>query len=160
MYCKNCGKELAADAKFCMQCGTPVDDVPAPVQTAPVQHTTEKAEPVKAPQPKAEPVETPRERPVFDEIKWNGNTIKIVVSNIILLFQNASCHVQQFFFLFIIWNIFNIFIKHFHILINRHANTPFCIFSFFFHSIIFSKSYSKNLTSTQNVNANLKSTIV
>ena len=71
MYCKNCGKELAADAKFCMQCGTPVDDVPAPVQTAPVQHTTEKAEPVKAPQPKAEPVETPRERPVFDEIKWN-----------------------------------------------------------------------------------------
>lgn len=71
MYCKNCGKELAADAKFCMQCGTPVDDVPAPVQTAPVQHTTEKAEPVKAPQPKAEPVKTPRERPVFDEIKWN-----------------------------------------------------------------------------------------
>lgn len=71
MYCKNCGKELAADAKFCMQCGTPVDDVPAPVQTAPVQHTTEKAEPVKAPQPKAEPVETPRERPIFDEIKWN-----------------------------------------------------------------------------------------
>ena len=71
MYCKNCGKELAADAKFCMQCGTPVDDVPAPVQTAPVQHTTEKAEPVKAPQPKAEPVETPRQRPVFDEIKWN-----------------------------------------------------------------------------------------
>lgn len=71
MYCKNCGKELAADAKFCMQCGTPVDDVPAPVQTAPVQHTTEKAEPAKAPQPKAEPVDAPRERPVFDEIKWN-----------------------------------------------------------------------------------------
>ena len=71
MYCKNCGKELAADAKFCMQCGTPVDDVPVPVQTAPVQHTTEKAEPAKAPQPKAEPVDAPRERPVFDEIKWN-----------------------------------------------------------------------------------------
>ena len=71
MYCKNCGKELAADAKFCMQCGTPVDDVPAPVQTAPVQHTTEKAKPAKAPQPKAEPADAPRERPVFDEIKWN-----------------------------------------------------------------------------------------
>jgi uncharacterized membrane protein YvbJ len=24
MSCKNCGKELATDAKFCMSCGTPV----------------------------------------------------------------------------------------------------------------------------------------
>ncbi len=31
MYCKNCGKEIAAGAKFCMQCGTPVEDVPEPV---------------------------------------------------------------------------------------------------------------------------------
>ena len=43
MYCKNCGKEIAAGAKFCMQCGTPVEDVPEPVQTAPVEPAAEEA---------------------------------------------------------------------------------------------------------------------
>jgi hypothetical protein len=31
-YCRGCGKGLPADAKFCLECGTPVVAVPAPTQ--------------------------------------------------------------------------------------------------------------------------------
>ena len=34
MYCKNCGSEIAEGAKFCSQCGTPVDAGPAAAQQA------------------------------------------------------------------------------------------------------------------------------
>lgn len=81
MYCKNCGKELAADARFCMQCGTPVDDVPAPAQTAPAVEKPAPAPVQEAVQPQktapkaeaqpAEPEAAPKERPSFDEFKWD-----------------------------------------------------------------------------------------
>ena len=83
MYCKNCGKELAADARFCMQCGTPVEDV-APTQTASAEPTTEKPDPApvqEAVKPQkaepaveakpAEPAAAPKERPSFDEFQWD-----------------------------------------------------------------------------------------
>lgn len=34
MYCKNCGKEIEPDAKFCQECGTPVQE-PAQPQAGP-----------------------------------------------------------------------------------------------------------------------------
>lgn len=72
MYCKNCGKEIPAGAKFCMQCGTPVEDVPEPVQTAPVEPAATQPEPVKeTPQPEATAEQVTKERPSFDEFQWN-----------------------------------------------------------------------------------------
>ena len=85
MYCKNCGKELAAGAKFCMQCGTPIEDVPTAAQTAPAGPTMGKSAPApvqEAAQPQktesvseARPAErsaaAPKERPSFDEFQWN-----------------------------------------------------------------------------------------
>ena len=84
MYCKHCGKELAADARFCMQCGTPVEDVSAPAQTAPAEPAVEKPAPApvqEAAQPQktetaaevkpAEPAAVPKERPSFDEFQWD-----------------------------------------------------------------------------------------
>lgn len=72
MYCKNCGKEIAAGAKFCMQCGTPVEDVPEPVQTAPVEPAAEEAktETPAAAQPETDS-KAERVRPSFDEFQWD-----------------------------------------------------------------------------------------
>ena len=33
MYCKNCGSEIADGAKFCSQCGTPVEAAPQAART-------------------------------------------------------------------------------------------------------------------------------
>ena len=60
MFCKNCGKELANDAKFCDACGatmaapaveTPVQQAPVqqvPVQQVPVQQVPVQQVPVSA----------------------------------------------------------------------------------------------------------------
>ncbi len=66
MFCKNCGRRLGEDAKFCGGCGTPVS-IPAesnmiqiePVQTEPVQETvqTEPAQETVQPEPAQETVQ-------------------------------------------------------------------------------------------------------
>ena len=76
MYCKNCGKELASGAKFCMECGTPVEGMSASVQTTPAGETMEKASPAPTeqiipPQPAEEAAAAPRKRTTFDEFHWN-----------------------------------------------------------------------------------------
>lgn len=75
MYCKNCGKELMADARFCMYCGTPVEIIPETIQ---MPDPVPQPEPIKAEEPAAPVYEAPqaepeikRERPVFEEINWN-----------------------------------------------------------------------------------------
>ncbi|MBQ0079357.1 MAG: zinc-ribbon domain-containing protein [Eubacterium sp.] len=75
MYCKNCGKEVPQDSRFCMFCGTPVEIIPETIQTP--EPAPAPAEPAFAPEPVAPVREEPqateirRERPVFEEIKWN-----------------------------------------------------------------------------------------
>ena len=48
MFCKNCGKELANDAKFCDACGATMaaPAVETPVQQAPVQQVSVQQVPV------------------------------------------------------------------------------------------------------------------
>ena len=90
MFCRNCGKPIPEDARFCMYCGTPVEtatseiedqDVATEVlpeaenvyQTEPEAEATQPddmfggSDEVQEPEP--EPVK--KERPVFDEINWN-----------------------------------------------------------------------------------------
>ena len=55
-----------------MQCGTPVEDVPEPVQTAPVEPAAEEAktETPAAAQPETDS-KAERVRPSFDEFQWD-----------------------------------------------------------------------------------------
>lgn len=58
MVCSKCGAELKDGAKFCVNCGTPVEETPvneAPVEAAPVQEASPAQE--AAPQKAAEPVD-------------------------------------------------------------------------------------------------------
>ena len=58
MVCSKCGAELKDGAKFCVNCGTPVEETPvneAPVGAAPVQEAASAQE--AAPQKAAEPVD-------------------------------------------------------------------------------------------------------
>lgn len=71
MYCKNCGKELVEGAKFCMYCGTPAEEVPAPAATPVVEHVTEKTSPTNPVEHKEDAQEAPREHPSFEEFQWN-----------------------------------------------------------------------------------------
>lgn len=48
MFCKKCGAELKADAKFCVQCGTAVDgEIKASVETSNSNRTVDHAIPTK-----------------------------------------------------------------------------------------------------------------
>lgn len=58
--CKNCNIECADDAKFCQECGEPLEIVPAPAQTESV------SEPVV--EPSAEPVIEPVEPHITDDM--------------------------------------------------------------------------------------------
>lgn len=64
MKCKNCGKEIPDDAKFCGFCGTPVEieadqvEKEAPVKEAPVEETP--VEETLAEAPKAESLDAPK----------------------------------------------------------------------------------------------------
>ena len=99
MYCRNCGKQITEDARFCMYCGTPVEVIPTetitgaaeppepdepviepvfePVVEAPGLSDEKATEPSPAElffsgEPAEEAVPEPKkERPVFDEINWN-----------------------------------------------------------------------------------------
>lgn len=53
MFCKNCGKELSDNAKFCNACGTETMPAAAPVLEQPLQTATEVAAPRKAVPPVA-----------------------------------------------------------------------------------------------------------
>ena len=80
MYCKNCGSEIAEDAKFCSNCGTPVEVPVQPVSAAdaapqqkPREATTETrplAAPSRSNAAAAEPEAVPR-KPIFEEFQWN-----------------------------------------------------------------------------------------
>ena len=63
MFCSDCGKQIADDAKFCPSCGA---QVAQPGQSAP------QAEPVQTPpqpEPQAEPVQTPPQAaPVYQTV--------------------------------------------------------------------------------------------
>ena len=54
MFCRNCGKELPDEAKFCNQCGQPVKRI----------ETTPEPEPVVIPEPEPEPAFIPEPEPL------------------------------------------------------------------------------------------------
>ena len=69
MFCRNCGKELAPDTRFCGNCGTPVDNVNPVIQEekpapAPTFEETPIPEPIPepAPAPVSEPAPTPKKK--------------------------------------------------------------------------------------------------
>ena len=63
MYCSKCGKEIADGSRFCSFCGSPVAEMPSPVQEPEVPEVT--------PEPEAEP--EPVRKPFIEEINWNVN---------------------------------------------------------------------------------------
>lgn len=85
MYCKNCGKELTADARFCMFCGAQVTEaVTKPVDNlmeepeldtkSVSEHTSSDkdfASILFDDEPKAETPKSERTKMNFDEINWN-----------------------------------------------------------------------------------------
>lgn len=65
MYCKNCGKELSSDAKFCSECGTKVEvEMPKPKAVEPMFFTKEE----KASEPEQE---KPKKVMHLDEFNWD-----------------------------------------------------------------------------------------
>lgn len=72
MYCKNCGKEISEDTKFCPECGTSTELVP--LQNAVPQAPQQTAVPY-APQQAAWPQQAAApQQPVINIINQNTNT--------------------------------------------------------------------------------------
>lgn len=57
MFCNKCGSQLADNATFCGNCGTPVSAAPAPAEAAPAAEVPVEAAPVPAAPAEAAPVE-------------------------------------------------------------------------------------------------------
>lgn len=57
MFCNKCGSQLADNATFCGNCGTPVSAAPAPAEAAPATEAPVEAAPVPAAPAEAAPVE-------------------------------------------------------------------------------------------------------
>ena len=57
MFCNKCGSQLADNATFCGNCGTPVSAAPAPAEAAPAAEAPVEAAPVPAAPAEAAPVE-------------------------------------------------------------------------------------------------------
>lgn len=57
MFCNKCGSQLADNATFCGNCGTPVSAAPAPAEAAPAAEASVEAAPVPAAPAEAAPVE-------------------------------------------------------------------------------------------------------
>ena len=69
MICKQCGNEVAPDAKFCAVCGAPVE-IAEPQFAQPVEQPQQYAQPVEQPQQYAQPIEQPQYGQPVDQVQY------------------------------------------------------------------------------------------
>ena len=86
MYCRECGKQIPDDSRFCPECGKPVSVRP-------------KAEPAPAPNPAPAPAPAPTPAPTPKKKKKTGLVIGLIAGGVVLL---AAIAVAVLFFLGII----------------------------------------------------------
>lgn len=92
MFCRNCGKELGSEDKFCLYCGAPIGDAPAPESPAPtpvqqpvqqpVYHQPVQQQPVQQQPIQQQPVQQPAGGSAPANEKGQPKQINISIPNI------------------------------------------------------------------------------